>query len=177
MGSHIWDVPTGLSLLMVPGDGCTFLTTQPWATLGKARTADGLIPYRKEKAALILCSFLKTSDLLFFKSFNELTQESHQSQVPREEVKKQKSHQRKIFRKSLEKSPRFAILKKINLFLILFNLILLERAKDLDLLSDPGGKATQLIFNSPHCCPHTCAAYLGWQATLGRAPSDTLTIL
>lgn len=39
------------------------------------------------------------------------------------------------------------------------------------------GKQPKLILNSPHCFPHTCAAYLGWPAALGRALSDTLTIL
>lgn len=54
-----------------------------------------LIPYPKQKAALILDSFSNTSDPLFLKSFNEIKQEIQQSQVSREEVKKQKSHQKK----------------------------------------------------------------------------------
>lgn len=92
----------------------------------------------------------------------------------------QKSHQRKRSsekKKTLVKSPRFAVLKKINLLLILFNLIVLERRNDPDLSGEPGGKATQPILNSPHCAPHLCAAYLGWPAAPGQALCDSLPTL
>lgn len=80
-----------------------------------------------------------------------------------------------IFRKKkLVKPPSFAVLKKINLLLIPFNLIVLERRNDPDLSGEPGGRAAQPILNSPHCAPHPCAAYLGWPAALGQALGDSL---
>lgn len=140
------------------------------------RTADGLIPHRQEKAALVPYSFFKPSDLLFFKSLHELAQEIHQPQVPREVKKTREPPMKRIFRKIPEKSLTFAILKMINLFLILLYLILLERTNDPDLLGDPEGKATQLILNSTHCFPNTCAAYLGRPAAPTQSLHHTLPV-
>jgi len=97
--------------------------------------------------------------------------------MPREEAKKQnKTSKNRIFRKTPKNSLQFDVLK-INLFLNLFNLILLERTNEPDLRGDLRGKATQLLLNNSHCFPNTFTAYFGCPAAPRQLLSATLPIL